>query len=518
MSQARERDWQRASRYLLNGLPAPARAIMESLVARNPEDAAAWLALFHLEMREGKVRIAAEHARNAARGHSSNPELLCEITSALAAVGEAAEAMQCLGRAARFDIGSAALMFRIALHFQMLGDHDAALEWMNRARAAGAADPQFHFCRAVQLMFHGRLGDAESELEACAFAEPPFGKAMAQLSQLRRQTAERNHLERLGQQIQRTMPGSEDHAALEFARYKELEDLGRHEQAWDALAQANRVMHALLRHDPEREARAFENLISRARSIPDEAGIRVEDGPRPIFIVGLPRSGTTLLDRMLGNHSAIRSAGELGTFHRCLQRVANRATGPMLDPGFPDCIPDLDYGELGRRYLANTQWLAKGRPVYLDKMPRNWLLTGLILGAIPDARILHMVRDPVDVCFSNFRAYFSGDYPYCYDQTALAAHHRGYCRVMEHWRSLAGDRMLDVHYRELVGNPQVMLRKVFDFCGVQWEPDCEDLSRNRAPVATPSATQVLEKVRASDRKAWEPYAEQLSALRNGLCA
>ena len=516
MSQARERDWQRASHYLLAGQPAPARAILESLVARDRTDVAAWIALFHLDLRAGRVKHAAEHADRAAAAGTTDPGLMCEVVSALATVGETAAAMECLVRAARYHTGSAALMFRIALHFQMLGDHDAALQWMDRARSAGADDPQFHFCHAIQLTFHGRLDEAEAELETCASADPPFGRAMAQLTQLRKQTSDRNHLARLGLQVRRVVPGSEDHAALEFARYKELEDLGRHAEAWSALDQANRFMHALLRHDPEREGQVFEALIDRSGSLRGRSGAQSDGGPQPIFIIGLPRSGTTLLDRMLGNHSEIRSAGELGTFYRCLQRVADRATGPMLDAGFVECIPDLDHGELGRRYLANTQSFAKGRRFYVDKMPRNWLLAGLIQGALPGARILHMVRDPTDVCFSNYRAYFGSDYPYSYDQAALAAHYRGYRRVMEHWHSIAPGRILDVAYDGLVAQPQFMLRKIFDFCGVTWEPGCEDLSRNRAPVATPSATQVIDRVRTSESRAWAPYAAQLSVLRRGL--
>lgn len=507
------RDWQQAAGHFAAGQYADAAAVLRTLLERDPGNAQASLALAQVGIRTGSPRETFRHASNAARDAADEPGLLCDIATALLTVGAAVPARECVERAAAAEPAAPMLQQRIAMHWQNLNEHDTALAWMKRARADGLDDLPARFCLAVQLIFHGRMCEAEVELEACQEAIPPLGRAMVQLAQVRQQTAASNHLESLRDQLTRVSPGSEDAAALEFARYKEFEDLGRHEEAWASLARANATMHALLKHDPAAEARTFESLIKYADTLPAPRSNIQTDGPVPIFIVGMPRSGTTLLDRMLGNHSQVRSAGELGTFRRSLERAADHFTGHMLDEALVERLPHVDYAELGSMYLANSAWLARGRRFYVDKLPRNWLLAPLIGRALPQARILHLVRDPMDTAFSNFRSYFGPDYPYSYDLDCLAAHFLHYREIMAHWRRLLPDVLLDVSYARLVSEPESELRRVFEFCGLAWQAGCSDLERNDAPVATLSATQVRGGVREGFSHRWPRYGDHLTALR-----
>jgi tetratricopeptide (TPR) repeat protein len=399
----------------------------------------------------------------------------------------------------------------------MLGEHATALALMDRARALGFDNPDFRYFRAIQLQFNGRLAEAEAELEACLRMGPTFGRASLTLARLRKQTEASQHLDYIRRQLPRVAIGSEDHAAFEFAAYKELDDLGRYDEAWQALQRGNAVMYRRLRHDPQREARLFERLIAATAALPPPAPVQ-HAGPQPIFIVGLPRSGTTLLERILSNHSQVTSAGELGDFPRQLRWVADHHGRALLDDTLLARLPKLDYAEVGRRYLAQTQWRAQGRAWYVDKLPPNWQLVGLIRRALPQAPILHMVRDGMDACFSNYKALFGDAYPYSYDLGALGEHYLQYRRVMEHWRTLVPDRLLDVSYGELVDDPAAMAERVLRHCGLPFEADTADVTRNAAPVATLSSAQVREPIHRRALGEWQRYAAGLEPLRRRIQA
>ena len=179
-------------------------------------------------------------------------------------------------------------------------------------------------------------------------------------------------------------------------------------------------------------------------------------------------------------------------------------------------LADLDYRQLGRRYLAQTQWRAGDVRFYIDKQPWHYMVAGLIHMALPGARILHMVRDPMDVCFSNFRALLGARYDYSFDLDALPRHFLEYKRFMAHWQGVMPEAILDVPYRELVVDTEATMRKVLGFCGLEWEDACLDPSRNTATIATLSASQARGPVYANAFGTWRRYRRQLTDLQQAL--
>jgi len=258
----------------------------------------------------------------------------------------------------------------------------------------------------------------------------------------------------------------------------------------------------------------FENLI--AATTPEflKPANVVHEGPQPIFIIGMPRSGTTVVDRLLGNHPDVTLAGELDDFALQLRWAANHQS--TLDDIVLERLPRIDYAELGRRYLDQTQWRAQGKPYFTDKLPRNWMVAGLIAKALPQARIVHLVRDPMAVCFSNFRVMFADAFAHIYDLDALASHYLQYRRVVEHWQAAMPDRILDVVYSDLVQQPEATMRRVVDFCGLDWDPACVDLTANESAVATLSTAQVREPIHARALEEWRHYEKQLAPLKRAL--
>ena len=516
-----EKLWLRAQRYIEASQIGAARTTLESLVRREPDRVAARMLLASVYLSEGHVREAAEQAVFASTLLPDDADAVATTVQCLLQVGETVAARDVLRR---FDAASKDLpgdkLTAIAHVHQMLGEDPIALALMDRAQAQGYDNPDFRYFHGLQLQFNGRIEEALKEMEGCLKLGPTFGRASLTLARARRQTPDDNHLEFIRGKLRSVEPGSEDHAAFEFAQYKELEDLGRYDEAFAALERGNAVKYSRLHHDPGREAALFEAIIEHtgAEFLQAQASRAEEasEGPMPIFVVGLPRSGTTLLDRILDNHPDVRSTGERIDFPRQLRWTANQHGQEVIDAKLLERLLDIDYVELGRRYLAQTRWRAGGKAYFVDKLPPNYMLLGFIHRALPRAPILHMVRDPMDVCFSNYRALFGDSYAYSYDLQALASHYRCYRKLMQHWHAAMPGRIFDVDYGALVRNPDDVIAAILAYCGLRQVPGCGDVTRNDTAVNTLSSAQVREPIHTRTLGVWQRYTRQLEPLRTAL--
>lgn len=463
---------------------------------------------------EGRAGDAAAEARKAARAADADTDVL-DLAETLLLVGETALAHELLERMAWPPAGPADRLLRHADLQHRLGRHDRALAVLDRLLDGQPGQGKWHYFRARQLEFLGRTGEAEAAYLACLAQTPDYGHAAYGLVRLRRQTRDDHHLDRIETGLRCTQPGTGARADFEFARYHVCEDLGRDEEAWQALATANATMHGLMAAEAAQQQAGLQRLCEAlmAQPVPPPAAAAA-DGPCPIFIIGLPRSGTTVLERMLANHSRVAGAGELTDLARQLLRVANARD--IYDASFLAGLPALDLAEVGRGYREQTAWRAGDKAYFVDKQPFHWALAGWIHAALPEAKILHLVRDPMDTCFSIWRARFASTHAWSYDFATLAERFHRYRRMMRHWYEACPGVILDVAYADLVTEPAAALRKVLDFCGLAWETGCEDLSRNATAVSTLSAVQVREPVHTRGIGHWRRHAEPLEPLRQRL--
>jgi len=507
--------WQQAQACLVRGQVDAARQVLASMQARQPAgDVYAYLLAAQIAWREDRVRDGTRHALNAAGVVPDEAEALCTVATVLIEAGETLAARACLDQPTLAGCENPLLLMRAAGLRKRLEQHAEALALLDEAKSLGHATAALRFWRGEALVFNGQLQEAETELAASLAEAPAHGSVAVPLVRVRKQTAEHNHLDLLDRSVQHVAPGSREQAALEFARYKTLEDLGRDDEAWQALARGNALMHARLHDEAARHHAWLDRFLSVWSSVDRQSVHDRPGGPLPIFIIGMARSGTTLLERMLGNHSQVAVAGELMDFGAQLHWMAD--TRNAQSDTLVSRLPGLDYAELGRRYLAQTQWRAHGKTFFIDKQPPNWVLAAAIHSALPHAPILNLVRDPMDTCFSNWRAYFGDACAYSYDLDALAAHSNDYRRVIAYWHRIMPSAILDVPYAELVNEPEATLRKVFAFCGLAWEPGCADPARNTSPSATLSAAQVRSPLRRDTGGQWRRYAPQLAPLVSAL--
>ena len=508
--------WAEAQRHVAARRWNQADAQLRTLLRRHADAVPVRLLLAGVILAQGGVRGAAEQLITTLRYLPDDMSLICRVAQSLAKVGETVATLQCLTHPEIARSRSGPALLALAHVRQGLGQHEQSLALMERAKQAGLNDADFLYFHALQLQFNGRIAEAEAELESCLAKGPSFGRASLTLARIRRQTAERNPLQDLRARLAVVPPGGEDHAALEFALHKELDDGGHYQNAWEALQRGNAIMHQRLGYDAAAEEAVFDALIERFPQPACTARDAPGAGPQPIFIIGMPRSGTTLLERIVGNHSQVAPAGELSDLPKQLRWTADCHGHPLLDLPLLEATKTLDAALLGKRYLEQSQWRAGGHRHYVDKLPPNFMLVGFIRQALPQAKILHMVRDPMEICFSNYRALFGDSYAYSYDLGALAHHYRQYRRLMAHWHAVAPGFVLDVAYDALVQDTGSTARRVLDFCGLPFEDECLDTAGNRAAVATLSSAQVRAPIHQRALGEWRRYADELQPLQRAL--
>jgi hypothetical protein len=234
----------------------------------------------------------------------------------------------------------------------------------------------------------------------------------------------------------------------------------------------------------------------------------------PIFIIGLPRTGTTLAERILASHSEVFAAGELNNFAMRMMQQVRKKTGTqnLSRQALVKKSAELDSKDLGQAYLDSTRPLTGHSPHFVDKMPLNFLYAGLIHMALPQARIIHMVRNPMDSCYAIYKRLFQDAYPWSYDLDEIAAYFLAYRRLMAHWDEAMPGVIYRLAYEDLVTDPENTARELLRFCSLPWQPQCLRFDENKAATTTASASQVRQPVYTSSVQRWRDYKQQLAPL------
>ncbi len=304
-------------------------------------------------------------------------------------------------------------------------------------------------------------------------------------------------------------------AFLGYAAGKEFEDCSEWEKAFEAFDLGARSKRSAINFDEAEDARKFESVEAAGRTLGATGAPPGCPDPSPIFVVGQPRTGTTLIERIITSHSDIESAGELQQFRLSLARLSKRG-----EEGAPASAGDqwaaIDPRALGEEYLRVTKPMRRGAARFVDKLPGNYLYVPLILRALPNARIIHLTRDPMDACFSSFKQLFAEAYLHSYDQAEMARHYARYFRLMNAWREALPGRFLEVSYEETVRDLETNARRLIEFLGVPWQDACLNFHEQTTPVSTASAVQVREKAHTRSVGRWRRYGARLDPMRNEL--
>jgi hypothetical protein len=307
----------------------------------------------------------------------------------------------------------------------------------------------------------------------------------------------------------------EEQIELHFALAKGLADAGEHEQAFRHLLEGNTLKRRTVAYD---EAATLD-LFDRTRAVftPDlmRAGRGLgNDSSTPVFVLGMIRSGTTLVEQILASHPQVHGAGERTDFANLVARGRQSTDGAVtVFPELFETINGEELERLGSDYVGSLRAAAPDAARIVDKMPGNFRFVGAIHLALPNARIIHVRRDPIDTCLSCFSILFAGDQPFAYDLEELGRYYRGYTALMEHWRGLLPPHaLLEIRYEELIADTPRQARRIVEHCGLEWDDNCLSFHRTPRPVRTASTLQVRRPIYQTSVGRWWPYREQLGPL------
>ena len=498
-----------------------ARAALAQLFRLHPDYAPGWLTASLLELdlqRPAQALIAAERAL--ALG-SDDPALRVQHLRCLHATGDVARALAALPAAESFLADHPHLQHELGNAATALGAQTEALRLLQAARAKLPDHAGLAYNLAAVLRTLGRFAEAESELNRAIRDAPQDYEAYLARSQLCTQTESNNHVAQLRQLLAAGIEGWFGQVHIHYALAKENEDLGRFVDSFAHLRAGAELRRRHLRYDVGSDIAAMASIQACFDANYLAAAPRHGAGDGAIFVFGLPRSGTTLVDRILSSHPDVGSLGELNDFPASViaSTTTTSATKEELIPRAARFPPH----ELGSTYLARVEGLKREKSHFIDKLPMNYLYAGLIAASLPEARLIHVVRHPMANAYGMYKVLFHQGYPFSYDLDELGRYMAAYERLMAHWRSLLGDRLVTVTYEHLVTHQESETRRLVAACGLPWHEACLSPHQNAAPSATQSAVQVRRPIHGEAIDHWRHFAAQLAPVKarllaEGVCA
>jgi len=486
----------------------------------------AWFLCGVIAAHNGQLAKAVEILEKTTELAPDNPEYRAELGKRLLATHQPERALMQAEVALSLTPSQLPTLNTLGTLFSHAGEHEKALRCYEQAtlslrqRAGETAglstewQADLYFNLAASLQFAGRFEESEGSYEQAIALLPDFFKAHSALSTLRRQTPESNHLDRL-EALRHKVSSPRDQLHLGHAIAKEQEDLGRYEHAFASLAWAKRAQSLAHPYKAEEDARLFAGI---RRLFPRELFEKQAlgcDNREPVFIVGMPRTGTTLVEQILSSHSQVFAAGELQNFPRQVKRLTRSTAAGLLDLDTFEKSPQLDMSRLGSAYVESTRPRTGHTVHFIDKLPLNFLFLGLIRRALPNAKIVCLRRDPMDTCLSNYRQIFAGNfrhYHYNLDLLDCGRYFIEFDRTIRHWHDLMPGHIFEVHYEALVESPEPVARALLDHCGLTWEDQCLAFHQRKTSVATPSAVQVRQGIYTSSVNRWQRYGDALLPL------
>ncbi|MGA7537627.1 MAG: sulfotransferase [Steroidobacteraceae bacterium] len=449
-----------------------------------------------------------------------NAQCLLQRAECLLALGERSAALS----AAQAAAAHAADVFeslRAAGEFMMeIGELHTALPLLDRAMTLVPDDREIRtrllLKRALAHQFIGNLENAERDYEAVLAIDPTAPEAFKGLVELRKQTPEHNWIPQMQQALKRLPGESEPLATVHFALAKSLEDLGAYRSSWEHLSAGNRIERSLINYDPALDRELMQAMQEVFTADEAQAALAAQDSP--IFIVGLPRSGSTLIERILSSHPQISQGGELTAAADAIRSVTATPPSPTLGGarGHAARLAALDGRAIATEYLARSRAFRAPGMRWTDKQLLNFIHCPLLLRAFPRARIVHVTRHPLAVCFAIYRTRFSGTDPFAYDLTEIADFYVAYQRLMQHYQRILPGRILELPYEQVVSSFEPSVRRLLEFVGLSFDAACLEFHRNPVPVVTTSSVQVRQPLYTSALEHWKHFEPWLAPVRARL--
>jgi tetratricopeptide (TPR) repeat protein len=491
--------------------------IIREILQEDASHVAALCGLAALSLAADKGNDAERLLRHALRQSAHHPLVWRGLGQALAALGRLEEADAAARHLVKIDPQNPQSWITIASVSTRLLRNEQALEAYERAAQLQPEEARLRMSIGHVYKTLGRRDDSETAYKAALALDPTIADAYWSLADLKNYSFDDAEIGAMERQLEGGKLDRSNAAQLHFALGKAFEQRERYADAFASYARGN----ALRRLDAPFDIELFERRSARIRAFFDAAFFASRAGsgdpdPAPIFIVGLPRSGSTLVEQILASHSAVEGTMELPNIitvtHRFDDMVASR-------DGYPETVGTAPIGlltALGARYLEETSPLRTGRAHFTDKLPNNFSHIGLIHAMLPRATIIDARRHPMDCCFSTFKQHFAQGQTFSYDLEDLGRYYRCYLSLMDHWDAVLPGKVLHLQYEDLVRDPEANIRRLLDHCRLPFEAACLNFHETRRSVRTASAEQVRQPIYTAGVGHWRHFERELQPLRQAL--
>lgn len=489
----------------------------KQILAINPEVAQAHLLVGLIGIETGNRKVAANAFNTVVKLDPKNAGAWTHLAKIFSELGYVLRADAALQKAESLNPAHPILHNILGSVWTLLGEHEKAHSWFLKAHTADRKVASYGVNLANAQSFLGHIDDAEKTLAHVLDENPGHAQAHWILSGLKK-ASDTDHADRMLRLATQQKNNPQAVAFLAYGAGKEFEDLELWDQAFDAFVAGAAARRSRLQYDEAEEDRLFRSLIKECTADWFTASKSEVENSAPIFIVGQPRTGTTLIERVVTSHSEIASAGELQQFYLSMRRLSRVSTPGRHTAALVKEAVQLDSTHLGTAYGEATRKHADRSRYFVDKMPINFLYVPLIARALPNAKFIHLTRGAMDSCFASFKQLFADTYLHSYDLEEMARHFVRYHELMKVWRDLLGDRMLEVSYEATVSDLEPNARRIVQYLGVEWQDACLNFHKQKGAVSTASAVQVREPVHSRSVARWRKYEAQLQPVAKILSA
>src|SRR6266851_4564542 len=430
-----------------------------------------------------------------------------------------AQALEEVRKLLRFDPENRAFKTVYATACVGFGDHDEALRVFRELLTDAPQQPDLHLSIGHVLKTLGRQPQAIESYRAAAAARPSFGDAYWSLANLKTYRFSDDEIMRMRAQEAASATSLVDRYHLCFALGKALEDGANFEESFAYYERGNALKTREISYSADSLERSLglQRAVFTSDFVASRNGVGC-DAPDPIFIVGLPRAGSTLLEQILASHSRVDGTTELADIPRLVQRLAGRSQKKSA-PRYPAVLTELSAEQLrrfGQKYIADTQTFRQGKPFFIDKMPNNFRHIGLIHLILPNAKIIDARREPMACCFSNFKQLFASGQEFTYGLEDIARYYRSYVELMNHWDAVLPGKILRVQHEDVVEDLEGNVRRILDFCGLEFQTPCVEFYRTERAVRTASSEQVRLPIFSAGLDQWRRFKSYLGPLETAL--
>jgi tetratricopeptide (TPR) repeat protein len=494
-----------------------AEEVFRDVLRADPAHVAALCGLAAVSLTVSRSQDAVRLLKHALKQSAHLPLALRGLSQALLAQGHLREAESAVRRLLKIEAENPSNWVLLATVYTRLMRQQDALAAFEEAARMNPAEVRLRLSIGHLNKTLGRRSECEQSYKQCLEMDPNMGEAYWSLADLKNYVFADAEIASMQSLMKGEDGDDEDQAHLHFALGRAFEHKKDYPAAFQHYATGNRRRRKTVPFDIE----AFENKTRRVRESFDGAFFAARSGygfpdPSPIFIVGLPRSGSTLIEQILASHTCVEGTFELPNLLSIVREFDHADAQHDAYPEIVCALPLEQFANLGRRYIEETAPLRGARPYFIDKMPNNFSHVGLIQAILPRAVLIDARRHPMDACFSTYKQHFAEGQSFSYDLTDLGRYYRCYLSLMDHWDAVLPGKVLHLQYEELIRDPEAQIRRLLSHCSLPFEPACLSFHETQRPVRTASAEQVRQPLYTSGVGYWHHFEANLEPLKRAL--